>query len=77
MVMVRLICASSLPCVGRSFFGSCLSDSLVAGVFQAIDQRSVVTNQFALCNRCICRFGLYRSVAPSYDPRPSRNTMTG
>ena len=47
MVIVRLISASSLPCCGHTLFAN---DSLVAAVFQAIDQRSAVTNQFALSN---------------------------
>lgn len=44
-VIVRLISASSLPCFGLTLFAS---DSLVAAMFQAIDQRSAVTNHFAL-----------------------------
>ena len=35
----------------HTFFSSlCFNDSLDNGVFQTIDQRSLVTNQFALCN---------------------------
>jgi hypothetical protein len=47
IVIVRLIDASSLPCGGRTRYAS---DSLVAGVFQAIDRKSIGFNQFALSN---------------------------
>jgi hypothetical protein len=47
MVIVRLISASSSPCRGRTLSAS---DSLVAAVFQAIDQRYAATNHFALLN---------------------------
>lgn len=53
------------------------SDSLVNGVFQAIDQRSLVTNQFALCNRRVCGLRLYRGRVRLYDRWRCRNTMTG
>jgi hypothetical protein len=46
-------------------------------VLQTIDQRSVTTNQFALCKRCVCRLRLYRSLARPYDRKRCRNTMTG
>jgi hypothetical protein len=69
MVIARLISASSSPCCGHTLFAH---DSLVAAVFQAIDQRSAVTNQFALSNAIICRLRLYRCRAASYDRRPSR-----
>ncbi len=66
------------PASGTHFFNSlCFSDSLDNGVFQTIDQRSVMTNQFALCKRSVCGLRLYRRPAPPYDRRRCRNTMTG
>ncbi len=66
------------PASGPHFFNSlCFSDSLDNGVFQTIDQRSIATNHFALCNRWVCRLRLYRSRARPYDRRRCRNTMTG
>ncbi|VVN33363.1 hypothetical protein PS655_04992 [Pseudomonas fluorescens] len=66
------------PASGAHFFNSlCFSDSLDNGVFQTIDQRSIATNQFALCNRRVCRLRLYRSRARPYDRRRCRSTMTG
>ena len=66
------------PASGPHFFNSlCFSDSLDNGVFQTIDQRSIATNHFALCNRWVCRLRLYRSRARPYDRKRCRNTMTG
>src|SRR5690349_3352467 len=69
IVIARLIEASSLPCGGHT---RCASDSLVAGVFQAIDQRSAATNQFALSDALNCRLRLYRCGEEPYYRRPSR-----
>lgn len=69
IVIVRLIGASSLPCIGHTRFAN---DSLVAAMFQAIDQRSPVTNPFALSNVNDYRLRLYRCGAASYDQQPSR-----
>lgn len=74
MVIVRLIGASSLPCCGHTL---CASDSLVAAVFQAIDQRSSATNQFALSNARDWWLRLYRCRVASYDRRPSREHDDG
>ena len=52
IVIVRLISASSSPCSGRTLVAN---DSLVAAVFPAIDQRSAVSNLFALSNALNCR----------------------
>jgi hypothetical protein len=52
IVIVRLIGASYLPCSGRTLSAN---DSLVAAVFQAIDQRPAVPNLFALSNALNCR----------------------
>src|SRR5471030_90033 len=69
IVNVRLIGASSLPCCGHTRYSN---DSLVAAMFQAIDQRSPVTNPFALSNANDYRLRLYRCGAASYDQQPSR-----
>jgi hypothetical protein len=69
IVIVRLIRASSLPCIGHTRFAN---NSLVAAVFQAIDQKSPVTNQFALSKVINYRLRLYRCRAASYDRQPSR-----
>jgi hypothetical protein len=50
IVIVRLIDASSLPCGGHTRLAS---DSLDAAVFQAIDRRSTVINQFVLSKAMI------------------------
>lgn len=52
IVIVRLISASTLPCSGHTLFAN---DSLVAAVFQAMDQRSAVCDLFALSNALNCR----------------------
>jgi len=44
-------------------------------VCQTIDQRSPVTNQFALSNACNCRLRLYRRHGASYDRQPSREPV--
>src|SRR5689334_13136528 len=73
MIIVRLICASSLPCYGRTRIAAVASgNSLAVAAFQAIDRKSPVPNQFALSNALDYRLELYRSGVATYDRQPSR-----
>ncbi|MNY13931.1 hypothetical protein D3C86_1470890 [compost metagenome] len=65
-------CLLFAPAVGAH---SLANDSLAAAVFQTIDQRSAVINEFVLSNAINCRSRLYRCRLASYDRWPSRERV--